>query len=270
MKINFIILLIIGSLSFLIPSYAQTESNISVDTSEGSYEQGETIIVSGQVTAVIGETPVVIQIFHDNNLIEIAQLVVAQDGSFTETISSKGPLWSSDGEYIVRASYGSGNIAEASFDFLTEKSVSETTDNFEVDAGSSGTFDVEYTIRGGTVSDMLVDSEIFALRVITDTEDNGKITLKLDRDYIDALRSDGRDEQYIILIDGLEVGYEDVETTAEHRTISIDFQQGDSNIEIIGTFVVPEFGIFTVLILVMTMVSVIVLTRNRSTLTRRF
>ena len=264
-------LFIIGSLSLLtIPSYAQTDSIISVETSESSYEQGETIVVSGQVSAIIGETPVVIQIFYNNNLVEIDQITVAQDGSFTETILGEGRQWSNDGEYIVRASYGSGNIAEASFNFLTEKSSPETTNNFEVDAGSSGTFDVEYTIRGGTVSDMLVDSEIFALKVIIKTEDNGEITLKLDRDYIDALRSDGRDEQYIILIDGLEVGYEDIETTAEHRTISIDFQEGDSNIEIIGTFVVPEFGIFTMVILAITIVSVIVITRNKSMPIRYF
>ena len=45
------------------------------------------------------------------------------------------------------------------------ESIPETTTNFEVDAGSNGTFDVEYTIKGGTIKDMIVDSDIFAIIV---------------------------------------------------------------------------------------------------------
>ena len=51
-----------------------------------------------------------------------------------------------DGEYVIRVSYGVDSIAESTFEFVTEKALSETTNNFEVDAGTSGTFDVEYAI----------------------------------------------------------------------------------------------------------------------------
>ena len=86
-----------------------------VATSESTYEEGETVVISGEVTAIIGETPVTLQIFFESNLIEIAQLSVAQDGSYTHTINAEGPLWGNDGEYTVRASYGVGNIAEVTF-----------------------------------------------------------------------------------------------------------------------------------------------------------
>ena len=156
------------------------------------------------------------------------------------------------------------------FDFVTEKALSETTNNFEVDAGSSGTFDVEYTIRGGTVENMIVDSDIFALIVIIDSEDDGNITVDLPRDSIDAKKSNGSDDTYIILIDGIEVPYEEISQNSKQRTIKIDFEEGDSDIEIIGTFVVPEFGTIAILVLAIMIVSVIVLSRNRLQIMKPF
>ena len=271
MKKNFVLSVLMIGLTFsIIPAFAQTQEVLSVATSESTYEEGETVVISGEVTAIIGETPVTLQIFFESNLIEIAQLAVAQDGSYTHTINAEGPLWGNDGKYTVRASYGVGNIAETTFDFVTEKALSETTNNFEVDAGSSGTFDVEYTIRGGTVENMIVDSDIFALIVIIDSEDDGNITVDLPRDSIDAKKANGSDDTYIILIDGIEVPYQEISQNSVQRTIKIDFEEGDSDIEIIGTFVVPEFGTVAILVLAIMVVSVIVLSRNRLQIMKSF
>ena len=268
-KNSILIITIIGVMFSASPVFAQQEV-LSVGTSESTYEEGETVVISGEVTAIIGETPVTIQIFFENNLIEIAQLSVAQDGSYTHTVNAEGPLWGSDGEYTIRASYGVGNIAETTFDFVTEKALSETSNNFEVDAGSSGTFDVEYTIRGGSVENMIVDSDIFALIVIIDSEDDGNITLDLPRDSIDAKKASGSDDTYIILIDGIEVPYEEISQNSVQRKIKIDFEEGDSDIEIIGTFVVPEFGTIAILVLALMTVSVIVLSRNKLQIMKPF
>jgi predicted secreted protein with PEFG-CTERM motif len=253
---------IIGLLISFNPVFAQVESLLSVATSENTYDEGDTVVISGQVKTVIFETPITIQIFRETTLVEIAQLEVAQDGSFTHTILAEGPLWSNDGEYIVRASYGRGNVAEVSFDFITKQTIPETTNIFEVDAGSSGTFDVEYTIRGGVVIDMLVDSDIFALIAIIQSDDDGVLTVKLPRGSIDAIKSDGSDDTFIILIDGVEVPYEPVLTKSDSRTITIEFEGGDSDIEIIGTFVVPEFGTIVFMILALTIISTIIITKK--------
>ena len=258
-----LMLMIVGLSISTLPVFAQTQEVISVGTSESTYEEGETVVISGEVTAIIGETPVTLQIFFENNLIEIAQLSVAQDGSYTHTVNAEGPLWGNDGEYVIRVSYGVGNIAESTFEFVTEKALSETTNNFEVDAGSSGTFDVEYTVRGGTVENMIVDSDIFALIVIIDSEDDGNITVDLPRDSIDAKKANGSDDTYIILIDGIEVPYEEISQNSVKRTIKIDFEEGDSDIEIIGTFVVPEFGTIAIFVFAVMIVSVVVLSRNK-------
>lgn len=256
-------LLTIGLLSLLFANlaYGQSEPLLTLNTSKTTYEEGETITISGKVSAIIIGTPVTLQVFHEGNLVEIAQLEVAQDGTFAHTILAEGPQWKIDGEYIIRASYGQGNVAEVSFEFFTSKAEVITSEIFEADAGSSGTFDVKYTIRGGTVENMLVDSDIFAIIVIINSESDGSITLELPREFIDAKKSDGTDDTYIILIDGMEVPYEEISSNANSRTIKINFEEGDSDIEIIGTFAIPEFGILAIIVLLFSMVG-IVLMRN--------
>jgi predicted secreted protein with PEFG-CTERM motif len=239
-------------------AFAQTNELLSVKTSENSYEEGDTIVISGNVTAVILDTPVTLQIFHEGNLVDIAQITVAQDGKFTHTMLAEGPLWQKDGKYILRVSYGANYMVETNFEYNTKLSVIETTDIFEVDAGSYGTFDVHYTVRGATVKSMIVDPEVFALIVIVETQDDGSITLDLPRESIDA-KNDSTDDSFIILIDGVEVPYKEIVTDVDSRTITIEFEQGDSDIEIIGTSVIPEFGSIATLILIVGIVSIILL-----------
>ena len=174
-----------------------------------------------------------------------------------------GPQWQNEGDYTVRASYGEGNITEASFEFFKQLVISDTSDFFEVDAGSSGTFDVEYIIRGGTVKDMIVDSVQFTLIVIIESAGDGSLTLDLPRESIDAKKSNDSDDLFIILIDGIEVIYDEAITNENTRTITIQFEEGDSDIEIIGTFIIPEFGTMASLILVVSIISVIILSTKK-------
>ena len=259
MKTSIILTIVIAALSITtMTAFAQSQL-IFVETSENSYEEGETIVISGNVTSIIAGTPITLQIFHEGNLVDIAQVEVAQDGNYAHAFIAKGPLWNKDGDYIVSAFYGASTRMETGFEFFSKQTLVATTDIFEVDAGSYGTFDVGYTIRGAVVKDMIVDSEIFALIVILETDDDGSITLELPRESIDAKIMNDQDDDFIILIDGAEVPYKDITTDTESRTITIQFEQGDSDIEIIGTFVVPEFGSIVMIILVVGIISMILL-----------
>jgi predicted secreted protein with PEFG-CTERM motif len=164
--------------------------------------------------------------------------------------------------------YGEGNIAETSFFYTPDSEVLTTSNIFEVDAGNSGTFDLSYTIRGGTLSDISIDENIFGLVVDIDASDNGKIVLDLPRKYIDAEKQNGKDEVFIILVekqngDVIETTYKEETSHSEMRTIIIDFEEGDSQIQIIGTYVIPEFGVIVMIILTIGIMTSILLTRNR-------
>ncbi len=256
-------------LSVISMSSAFAESSlISVQTDDNQYDEGDTIVISGQVTTIVGSTPATLQLFNDGNLIDIAQITIAQDGSYSHTVIAEGPLWKKSGDYTVRVSYGEGNIAESEFSYTPKSDVTTTTTNFEVDAGSHGTFDVKYTIKGATVKDMVVDSDIFALIVQIESTDEGDITLELPREFIGAEKQDGKDDKFIILIDGIEVNYGEISNVGgDSRTISIEFEQGDSDIEIIGTYVIPEFGTIAMMVLIIGIMATVVIARNKFQIT---
>jgi len=238
-------------------------SLVNVQTDDNNYDEGDIVVVSGSVTTVIGKTPVTLQLFVEGNLVEIAQITVAQDGTYSYTIIAEGPLWKKIGDYVVKVTYGEGNIAETEFSFTPKSESIETTTIFEVNAGGYGTFDVEYTIKGGTIKDIIVDPDIFAIIVQIESTDEGTISLDLPREYIGAEKQDGKDDTFIILIDGIEVAYQESLVHSDSRVITINFEEGDSDIEIIGTYVIPEFGTIAMMILIAGIMTVILASRNK-------
>ncbi len=109
---------------------------------------------------------------------------------------------------------------------------------------------------------MLVDPDNFALIVIVDSEIDGSITLDLPRVSIDAKKNDGTDDTFLVFIDGAEVPLEET-VNPNSRKIKIEFEEGDSDIEIIGTFVVPEFGGIVVMIFVIAIISSILISSKK-------
>ena len=243
-------------------------SLISVQTEDDNYDEGDTIVISGKIETIIGDTQVTLQLFREGNMVEIAQIKVSEDGNYSHTIIAEGALWQKQGEYTVKVTYGEGNVAETNFLFTPTSAVLETTDIFEVDAGYSGTFDIPYTIRGGTILDISIDKDIFGLVIKIDAPDEGKFVLDLPRKYIDAEKQNGKDEVFIILVEKqngeiIETTYQESISNSDLRTITINFEEGDSQIQIIGTYVIPEFGAIVMIVLTVGIMSSILLTRNR-------
>jgi len=243
-------------------------SLISVQTDDDNYDEGDTIVISGQIETIIGDTQVTLQLFREGNMIEIAQIKVSGDGNYSHTILAEGNLWKNQGEYVVKVTYGEGNVAETNFLFTPTSVVLETTDIFEVDAGNSGTFDIPYTIRGGSLLDISIDQDIFGLVIKIDASDEGKLVLDLPRKYIDAEKQNGKDEVFIILIEKIddqivETQYNEETSHSEIRTLTINFEEGDSQIQIIGTYVIPEFGTIVMIVLTVGIIASILLTKNK-------
>ena len=243
-------------------------SLVSVQTDNTTYDEGDTIVISGKIETIIGQTPVTLQLFKDGNMVEIAQIVVSKDGNYSHILLAEGSMWQNQGQYVVKVTYGEGNIAETTFSYTPNSEILTTTNIFEVDAGSSGTFDLPYSIRGGTLSDISIDENIFGLVVQITAPDEGKIVLDLPRKYIDAEKQNGKDEVFIILVekqngDIVETTYNEETSHSEIRTLTINFEEGDSEIQIIGTYVIPEFGTIVMIILTIGIMTSVLLTRNR-------
>jgi len=240
-----------------IPSFAQTAPNITTTTNRPSYTIGDTIVISGAVKAVVQGTPLTIQILDsNNNLVQIAQIDVSQDGKYADTLQAIGPLWKASGTYTVKVQYGSTVTAQTTFTFT---STSTPTSNYFIvkDPSSQQTFSVNYTINGGIVKGMTIDPQSISLIVSLNSTSDGSITLLIPRSLIDAKTSNGQDDAFIILIDGAEVKPQGEETNNNFRTLTIQFLQGEQDVEIIGTQIVPEFGPIAALVLAIAIISII-------------
>ena len=76
--------------------FAQEPTNgvtVNVQTDAAHYIEGDIIVISGKVQPVLPNTPIVLQLFLEESLVDIAQLSVAQDGTFSHTVIAEGQLW---------------------------------------------------------------------------------------------------------------------------------------------------------------------------------
>lgn len=242
--------------------FAQTGSLITVQTDASRYTEGDPIIISGHVSTVIAGTPITLKVSTlDDRLVEIGQIEVARDGSYSHIIIAQGDQWTVGGQYQIIVSYGEED-EQVRFEYFPRSEQPETTENIEVDAGSSGTFDVRYTIRGGSVQGMHVNQENLALIITINAEDAGNLLMEMPRSAIDATEIDSGDVEFIVLIDGRMSPHQETDRGTDTRTIMIDFEANDSEIWVIGTWVIPEFGTLALAVLAATTAGVILATRR--------
>ena len=120
MKKIFFLLALIATLSFS-PVFAQqvTGQQITVNTDNTAYQQGDIITITGNVEKILPGTPIVLQVFFERTQVAVDQITVSNNGKFSTTLVADGKLWSKDGQATLRIGYG-GDVAETSFDFFKQ------------------------------------------------------------------------------------------------------------------------------------------------------
>lgn len=72
------------------------------------------------------------------------------------------------------------------------------------------------------------------------------------------------DHAFKVLVDDKEIDHEAITHFDTHTNLDIIIQPGTNKIEIVGTYVVPEFGQIAVMVLVVGIISIIIVTRNNT------
>jgi len=248
---------------------AEAVETISLSTNSDIYYNGDHVVVFGSVNTIFEDMPITIQIYYESNLIGIAQPAVAKDGTFVASFYATGSKWKDEGTYTIRAQYTPTQIAETTFEFYNQV-IDSSAAIFPVDIPNSGTFDVGYTIRGGEVMSVEMNLDRYSILVRTTMDSSGNLILKLPRESFDA-QSNGTDETFIVLISKentssenfVQVEYEEISTSSDYRTVRIPLEEGDKWVEIIGTYVIPEFGSIVIIILVVAVSSAIIMSKSR-------
>lgn len=267
MKSKEVSVIIVSSL-ILLPffageAFAQENQSLTITTEKESYSAGEPIQIVGLVESKVTDFKVTLRVFNPvNNLITIDELDVNDDGTFHGEIpTSIGGLWEKDGTYTIIANYYASEVATTQFEYgvmisagvqdvVPEFSVTEDEDYLQ--STMLEDYELGYELTGAKIIRITPDTEMKSLIFEIETYSDGELRITLPKDVIDT-----DEEGFFILVDGIETNHEAV-SNLENWSFVIPFSYGSEEIEIIGTFVIPEFGTIAVLVLV-TSIAVIVM-----------
>ena len=229
-------------------------SSITVTTDKPSYNDGDKITISGSTKDYISNTPVTVIVRNPiGNVIKVDQVDLGTDRTFSTTLSPGGPLWQAAGTYSVMVEFGSKDRS-ATTTFQFTGSSSNQGNSVKVDGTD---FSVTYSITNGKVLGIKADVQSKSLIVSIQTTGDGVLTITLPRGLIDAKSDNQTDDKFFVLTDGQEADFQETNTASTDRTLSIPFSDGTSEIEIIGTWIVPEFGSIAALVLAIAIISII-------------
>ena len=276
------------------PAFGENDS-ITVTTDKSSYLQDETISISGEIKYLaLGDQLTILITSPNGNIAEIDQVTAGTDKKFNTKITPNGAYWKIPGTYVVLVTQDENNQATTSFEFsgavnsstneldeaVVEDAVIEDAvikDIAVVDSVVTATTVtiqdstdlISYEITNAKLINVIPDLDAVSLLIYIQAIDDGSITLTIPRTVLDASINDG-DDEFFVLVDGEEVDFEEI-TTLTDRTLTIEFSAGTEQIEIIGTFVIPEFGTIAAMILAVAIISIVAISaKSRLSLQLRY
>ena len=268
MKSKEISVIIISSL-ILLPffageAFAQENQSLTITTEKESYSAGEPIQIAGLVESKVSDFKVTLRVFNPmNNLITIDELDVNNDGTFNGEISTSiGGLWEKDGTYTIIANYYASEVSTIQFEYggtvfagvkdvIPEFEVIENEDNLQ--SVSLEDYELDYQLTGAKIIRITPDFEMKSLIIEIETYSDGDLRITLPKDVIDT-----DEEGFFVLVDGVESVHE-ATSNMENWSFVIPFSHGSEEIEIIGTYVIPEFGTVAIMILIAAIGTIIII-----------
>ena len=121
-------------------------------------------------------------------------------------------------------------------------------------------FDIEYELDGDVIA-MLTDKEAISLLIATENVEDSEFIITLPNDLINA-----ENNEFAVLVNGFEVEY-DVMKTADSR-LAFFIPTFTEEIEIIGTYVVPEFPLGAIMLFGAVGVIIILIQKSKKSLFR--
>ena len=252
---------------FVSEGFAQENQSLTITTEKESYAAGEPILIAGFAESKLSDFKVTVRVFNPiNNLITIDELEVNNDGTFSGQIATSiGGLWERDGTYTIIANYYSseeiiiqfeyGGMISAgigeSKDVVPESEVIENEDNLQ--SVSLEDYELDYQLTGAKIIRITPDFEMKSLIIEIETYGDGDLRITLPKDVIDT-----DEEGFFVLVDGVETVHE-ATSNMENWSFVIPFSHGSEEIEVIGTYVIPEFGTVAIMILIAAIGTIIII-----------
>ena len=231
---------------------------LTVSTDKAVYDHNSIIMVSGHVRDPYPGQQITLRVSDPSgNIVQVSQLTLDNNGDFGTKLITASPLWAKSGVYTIFAQYGNQQGTSAKVQFMIPGGSATSCDSTQLAATlNDQAYCIPYSINGGTVLSGTLSIASKTLTINIQASDDGQITLNIPRSVLDS-KNGNNDQSFIVLVDGEEKDTSTETTTADTRTITVPFTAGAGQIEIIGTWIVPEFGPIAALVLAIAIISII-------------
>jgi hypothetical protein len=210
------------------------------------------ITISGILTPAFRGEVVELRYVEPTGDVMAVPLIVEGDGSFTHVIEPQiAGTWRVTAEFNGEGHYLDSKSPAITFTVVTGEEAESQMHRLEVE-GSDVSYPITYSIEGGNVTGMSVDQEEKSLDIDISAAQDGTLTVRLPRSVIDAFESN-----YQVYVDGQAIEFREIEADAGFRTLAIPFSGSSEQVQVTGTYIVPEFPVALVM-MALAIVAVIV------------
>ena len=224
-----------------------------IESNGVNFDHNSTIEITGQVGNIRDGTPVTVIVTGATGVVTIEQITPSSDGSFSLSVNTASPLMKYDGEYKIKATYGDAGINDVIVVTLEGGLVKQAPSHSGHEEGHHEAADLtkqlDYNISGGMVESITATGDDSLLVSIHMADDNGELTITLSEDIITPFN----DGSFFVLVNGEESD----DAHQMGNKLMIPFDSTTTDIEIVGTHVVPEFGTIAMIVLAVAIVSII-------------
>jgi predicted secreted protein with PEFG-CTERM motif len=224
-------------------------------------QQGIVSIMEQSMRKYVFEVPlhpsdVVFSIYVDDKNYNLSQTVDMK------SISGKVIPWYAN----MHDEHAEHNNQEHSDNAKHDSDASNTGFEIKFDGGkkivsyNNNDFTIKYEMAG-SITGIEVDEDSKAVTFLLDSVSSGELLLQVPRSLVDALN-----DNVVVLVSASpesEIEYEIIASTFDYYTLKVTLPEGADRLTIIGSSVVPEFGMFSVLVLVASIIGIIVILKTQ-------
>ena len=272
-----IAILILAGTGFVSQAFAAF--TITMETDKDVYDHSSVITVTGQVEPIdlqYSEVTIIVKSTNPPGIVQIDQIAVNNDGSFSTTIETANVIMKKDGTYLIYAQYVdaettvSVELTNAIETSETGTAVTGTAVTGTAVTGPSGESfyklgagQIEYDVTCNATLGFFANADDDSIVIYLDPTDDGIITVTLHEELIKPFE----DGTFVVIVNNQEMQ----DFTQIGNTLTIPCVAGTEKIEIHGSWAIPEFGVIAAMILAVAIVSIIVITaKTRLSLVPRY
>lgn len=245
---------------------------LTVWTDSQVYDHHSTIKVNGYLNPENNVAPVLAVVTNPvGNVVTIQQISTDVDGNFSFELKTESPLWTQNGDYVLKVQSGTETRQfKTKFTLVTSLAGIDntcTSEKISVLANNGRVYCIPFKVTNGDVinTDGTLNSDKKTITLEITGNDIESITFDIPRYILDSKSAAGDDSVFFVMSNGEMLEYQELESDSDSRQIKLDYPSTHkATFEIVGTYIIPEFGSVTLLILIGSLVSILVISKSFS------